>query len=60
MKTTGPERGEPKTPSARVAELRARRKSAGLVRLELWARPETHEAIKLFAAKLQRQQEKKL
>jgi hypothetical protein len=49
-----------KSTAARVAELRARRKDSGLVRLELWARPETHELIKLFAAKLQRKQEKKL
>jgi hypothetical protein len=44
----------PKTTSERMSALRKRRKEAGLTRLELWARPEAHESIKAFAAKLQR------
>lgn len=41
-------------PSApRVAALRERRAALGLVRLELWARPEHHAAIRGYAAALQ-------
>ena len=47
-----------KTPTARVAELRARRQAAGLVRLELYAHPEDHPPIKELAEKLQRKREK--
>ena len=47
-----------KTVSARVAELRARRQAAGLVRLELYAHPEDHQPIKALAEKLQKRRDK--
>lgn len=47
-----------KTAAQRVREVRQRRASAGLVRLELWAHPDDHEAIKEAAAKLQRRRER--
>ena len=47
-----------KSTSARVAELRARRQAAGLMRLELYAHPEDHQAIKTLAEKLQQKREK--
>jgi hypothetical protein len=43
-----------KTPTERVQELRQRREALGLTRLELYAHPEDHEAIKALAEKLQR------
>jgi hypothetical protein len=46
------------TPSERKAAERARRKEAGLTRLELYVHPEDHEAIKAYAAKLQRKRER--
>ena len=46
-----------KTVSARVAELRARRHAAGLVRLELYAHPEDHQPIKALAEKLQKRRD---
>jgi hypothetical protein len=42
----------------RVQELRARREALGLTRLELYAHPDDHEAVKRKAALLQRQREK--
>jgi hypothetical protein len=42
----------PKTTAARVAALRERRAAEGLTRLELWARPEHHDRIRRYAAKL--------
>jgi len=47
-----------KPTSERVAALRKRRLIEGLARLELWAHPDDHEAIKEAAAKLQRKREK--
>lgn len=47
-----------KTTAARVAELRRRRADLGLTRLELYAHPDDHEAIKSLAAKLQRKLER--
>lgn len=47
-----------KTTAARVAELRQRRADLGLTRLELYAHPDDHEAIKALAAKLQRKRER--
>jgi hypothetical protein len=43
-----------KTTAERVQEMRARREALGLTRLDLYAHPADHEAIKAFAAKLQR------
>lgn len=47
-----------KTTAARVAELRQRRADLGLTRLELYAHPDDHKAIKALAAKLQRKRER--
>lgn len=47
-----------KTTAARVAELRQRRADLSLTRLELYAHPDDHEAIKALAAKLQRKRER--
>ena len=41
-----------------MAELRRRRADLGLTRLELYAHPDDHEAIKSLAAKLQRKRER--
>ena len=49
----------PKTTTARVAALRARRAALGLTRLELYAHPEDHAALKALAEKLQRKRAKK-
>lgn len=43
-----------KTPAERKADERQRRADAGLVRLEVYAHPDDHAAIKELAAKLQR------
>ena len=43
-----------KTTAARVAALRERRTASGLARLELYAHPDDHAAIKSYAAKLAR------
>lgn len=43
-----------KTPAERVADLRAHRLLLGLRRLELYAHPDHHKAIKQFAARLAR------
>ena len=40
----------PQTVSERVAKLRAARKEAGLIKIELWATPENAEKIKSYAA----------
>jgi hypothetical protein len=45
----------PKTVATRVAELRERRAALGLVRLELWVRPEDAERIRTYAAKVAKQ-----
>ncbi|MDP1649646.1 MAG: hypothetical protein Q8M01_15800 [Rubrivivax sp.] len=47
-----------KTNSERIADLRERRKAAGLARLELYAHPDDHAQIRAYAAKLQRKREK--
>lgn len=47
-----------KTAAQRMSDTRERRASLGLVRLELWAHPDDHEAIKVHAAKLQRARER--
>ena len=47
-----------KTTAARAAELRRRRDDLGLKRLELYAHPDDHDAIKALAAKLQRKRER--
>ena len=48
-----------KTNAERIAALRQRRADLGLTRLELYAHPDDHEAIKELAAKLQRKRERK-
>lgn len=40
------------TPAERKAAERQRRTESGQARLELWAHPDDHEAIKAYAAKL--------
>lgn len=45
---------KPKPVNERVAALRARRAALGLVRLELYARPEHHARIKAYAARLEK------
>lgn len=47
-----------KTPAQRKADERQRRQEAGLVRLELWAHPGDHEAIKAAAARLAKKRAK--
>ncbi len=47
-----------KTTQERVAALRQRRAELGLTRLELYAHPDDHEAIKALAAKLQGKRER--
>ena len=44
--------------AARVAALRERRAALGLTRLELYAHPDDHAAIKALAEKLQRKRAK--
>jgi hypothetical protein len=41
-----------KTTTERQQALKAKRKAEGLVRLELWVKPEHKELIKLYALKL--------
>ena len=50
---------KPATTTQRVAALRARRSREGLVRLEVYARVEDHEAIKAYAAELAERKRKK-
>lgn len=40
------------TPAQRKAAQRLRKREAGLKPLEVWAKPEHHEAIKAYARKL--------
>jgi hypothetical protein len=47
-----------KTSAEKMRELRQRREAMGLTRLELYAHPEDHAALKKEAAKLQRKREK--
>lgn len=47
-----------KTVRNRVAELRQRRAAAGLARVEVWAHPDDHPAIRAYAARLARKREK--
>lgn len=47
-----------KTTAQRVASLRAARADLGLKRLELYAHPDDHPAIKEHAEKLQRKRDK--
>lgn len=42
----------PKPTTTRVAELRKRRAALGLKRLEVYAHPDDHRAIKAYAAEL--------
>jgi hypothetical protein len=42
----------PRTPAERQAAARERRRALGLVKLELWARPEHHARIRAYAAKM--------
>jgi hypothetical protein len=42
----------PQTATTRKAAERLRKREAGLKPLELWAKPEHHEAIKAYATKL--------
>jgi len=42
----------PLTPAQRKAAERKRRRALGLTPLEVWAKPEHHEAIKAYARKL--------
>ena len=46
------------TPAERKAAERQRRAESGLTRLEVYAHPDDHEAIKTLAAKLQAKREK--
>lgn len=48
-----------KTTAERVQEVRARRKAAGLVRLELWLHPDDAAAVRDLAAKLTRRRERR-
>jgi hypothetical protein len=45
----------PKPSRTRVAALRERRAAAGLVRVEVWVRPEDAERVKRYAARLSKQ-----
>lgn len=47
---TGKPKAKPST--ARKAAERLRKREAGLKPLEVWAKPERHEAIKAYARKL--------
>lgn len=47
------------TVAARVAALRQRRAVLGLKRLEIYAHPDDHPALKALAAKLQSARDKK-
>ena len=47
-----------KTTTERVAAMRQRRADAGLVRMDVYAHPADHPAIKALAEKLQRKREK--
>jgi hypothetical protein len=47
-----------KTTAERVAALRERREAQGLVRLELFAHPDDHVALKLYALSLQAERAK--
>jgi hypothetical protein len=47
-----------KQASERMAAFRKRRQESGLKRLEMYAHPDDHEAIKETAAKLQRKRDK--
>jgi hypothetical protein len=49
---------KPQPVAARVAALRARRAAEGLARLELFAHPDDHAAIKAYAARLQKRRAK--
>ena len=56
---TGERRTEPFDPPSaevqrRVDELRERRAAAGLVRVEVWVRPEDAERVRRYAAKVAR------
>ena len=48
----------PKPVKDRVAALRERRAALGLVRLELWARPEHHARIKAYAQRLSKEEKR--
>jgi hypothetical protein len=44
----------PLTPAQRKAAQRQRQREQGLVKLELWARPELHEKIRAYAERIAR------
>ena len=48
------------SPAQRKASERQRRADAGQSRLELWAHPDDHEAIKAYAEKLAKKRRKVL
>ncbi len=45
---------QPASTKARVAALRERRAAAGLVRVEVWVRPEDAERVRRYAARVAR------
>lgn len=47
-----------KTSRERVAEMRARRRAAGLAPLQLYAHPDDHASIRAYADRLQRKRVK--
>lgn len=47
-----------KTAAERVADMRQRRQAAGLTRLEVYAHPDDHAAIRAYAARLVRKRER--
>jgi hypothetical protein len=47
-----------KSASERMAAMRQRREALGFTRLELWAHPQDHDALKRRAEQLQRKREK--
>lgn len=54
MKTKAKKPAVAKTTAERMSEMRARRAQEGLVKLELWAKPELHERIKAYVARISR------
>ncbi len=45
----------PKTATERKAAERQRRQEAGLIRMDVWVRPELRERVKRYVARLMRQ-----
>jgi hypothetical protein len=46
---------QPASTKARVAALRERRAAAGLVRVEVWVRPEDAERVRRYAERISRE-----